>query len=228
MNTTDHNRPATRPRGVAPRHHPSADLLLDHAVGAMGPGPRLALAIHLSACADCRRRVALTEAVGGVLLSSLPQARMAPEALDFALARIERPAPQAPARDAPPRADWIEVPALVREAAHRRRRWAAPGVWVAPVIGGARGRRAYLLRVAAGMAMPVHTHRGSEMTVVLKGAFTDRAETFGPGDFAECDGSVTHRPTASAAEECVCLAAVDNSLIALDWVGRLFQSLVRI
>jgi putative transcriptional regulator len=224
----DHNRRAALPRRTAPRHHPSADLLMDYATGSAGPGPRLVLAIHLSACAECRRHVSVVEAVGGALLSSLPPADMAPDALDHALALIERPEPKTPDRDAPSPADWIAVPARVREAARLRRRWAAPGVWVAPIIGGSRGRRAYLLRVGAGMAMPVHTHRGSEMTVVLKGAFTDRGEIIGPGDFVHCDESVTHRPTVSADGECVCLAAVDASLIALDWVGRLFQPLVRI
>jgi len=222
---TFHPFPARHP---APRLHPSHDLLIGYGTGAIGPGPRLVLDIHLRACAACREAVALAEAVGGVLLSSLPAEALAPDALAKALARIERPAPTRPGRAAPPQPDWIEVPQLVLEAAHRRRRWAAPGVWVAPIIGGPRGRRSYLLRVGAGMAMPLHTHRGSEMTVVLKGAFTDRGQTIGPGDFAECDESVSHQPTAVADGECVCLAAVDDSLIALDWVGRLFQPLVRI
>jgi len=216
------------PRHPAPRHHPSAERLIGYAAGTIAPGPHLVLATHLRACAACREEVALTESVGGALLSSLPPEAMAPDALAKALARIERPEPTRPGRAAPLRPDWIEVPSLVLEAALRRRRWAAPGVWVAPIIGGPRGRRAYLLRVGAGMAMPLHTHRGSEMTVVLKGAFTDRGETIGPGDFVECDESVTHRPTALAGEECVCLAAVDESLIALDWMGRLFQPFVRI
>ena len=124
--------------------------------------------------------------------------------------------------------DWIAVPRVVAEAAHRRRRWAAPGIWVAPVAGGRRGPRGYLLRVAAGMSMPRHTHRGAEMVCILKGAFLDRGETFAPGDLCETDESVVHKPAAHAVGECVCLVAVENSLVTLDWLGKLFQPLVRI
>ncbi len=208
-------------------HHPSYELLIGYAAGALRADRALVISTHLRACEACRGQVALAEAVGGALLASLPPAPMAPDALERALAQIERPPPVSPAPTAPP-PGWIEIPEDVVDAVRRRRRWAAPGVWVAPVLGGPFGPRSYLLRVGAGMTMPRHTHRGSEMVCVLKGAFTDRGETFGPGDFADSDETVDHRPQVTIEGECVCLVAVDASLVARDWVGRLFQPLVRI
>ncbi|MEO8927377.1 MAG: ChrR family anti-sigma-E factor [Caulobacteraceae bacterium] len=212
---------------MTPRHHPPHERLVGYGTGALRIDRALVISTHLRACETCLGEVALTEAVGGALLASLPPAQMAPDALERALARIERPAPKAPPPALPP-PGWIEIPRDVALAVRHRRRWAAPGVWVAPVIGGPRGPRGYLLRVGAGMTMPRHTHAGSEMTCVLKGAFTDRGETYGPGDFAECDESVDHQPKVTADGECVCLVAVDASLVPRDWVGRLFQPLVRI
>jgi putative transcriptional regulator len=212
---------------VSVRHHPSHDLLIGYAAGSLRVDRALVISTHLRACQACRGEVALAEAVGGALLASLPPAPMAPDALERALARIERPTPEPPAPAAAP-SDWIEIPRDVVDAALHRRRWAAPGVWVAPVVGGPRGPRSYLLRVGAGMTMPRHTHRGSEMVCVLKGAFIDRGETYGPGDFADSDETVDHRPQVTGEGECVCLVAVDASLVARDWVGRLFQPLVRI
>lgn len=209
------------------RHHPSHDLLVDYAADGLRPERALVVVTHLRACQACRGEVALAEAVGGALLASLPPAPMAPDALERALAQIERPAPEPPTTAAAP-PSWIEIPRDVVEAVRHRRRWAAPGVWVAPVVGGSRGPRSYLLRVGAGMSVPRHTHRGSEMVCVLKGAFVDRGETYGPGDFVESDEDVDHRPQATGEDECVCLVAVDASLVARDWVGRLFQPLVRI
>jgi putative transcriptional regulator len=114
-------------------------------------------------------------------------------------------------------------------AATRHRRWAAPGVWVAPVTRDRRtGARSYLLGVAAGMAVPRHTHKGSELVCVLKGAFEDRGVIYGPGDFAESDESIEHRPHVTRSGECVCLAAADHPLVPRDVVGWLFQPLVRI
>src|SRR5206468_12915705 len=110
--------------------------------------------------------------------------------------------------------------------ARSRRRWAAPGVWIAPVLGRRRAPRAYLLRVGAGMRVPRHTHRGMEMVCVLKGAFGDGEIIYGPGDFACSDDAVVHAPQIGAEGECVCLIAADAPLIPLDWVGRVFQPVV--
>lgn len=209
------------------RHHPSQELLIAYAAGALRADRALVLVSHLRACGFCAGEVAVAEAVGGALLSSLPPAELAADALQWALARIERPLPEPPKPvSGPP--DWIAIPQDVVNAVRERRRWAAPGVWVAPVTGGRRGPRSYLLRVGAGMSVPRHTHLGSEMVCVLKGAFTDRGETFGPGDFIESNDEVDHQPRVTAEGECVCLVAVDASLVARDWIGRLFQPLVRI
>jgi putative transcriptional regulator len=210
------------------RHHPPMDLLISHAAGTLAVERRLVMATHLRACAACRREVALAEGAGGALLSDLPPTDMQPDALALTLARIDRPVALRPTPAAPARPDWIDVPSPVLEAAYRRRRWAAPGVWIAPVTGRAGGPRSYLLGVAAGMSVPLHTHRGEEMVCVLKGAYTDRGDIHHPGDFALNAAEVEHRPTVTEQDECVCLVAVDGALIARDWVGRLFQPLVGI
>jgi putative transcriptional regulator len=114
------------------------------------------------------------------------------------------------------------------ETAWRRRRWAAPGVWVSTISKGPGARRTYLLGVAAGMSVPRHRHRGVEMVCVLKGAYADRDQVHGPGDFAENDESVDHTPMVTRDGECVCLICTDAPLVPLDWVGRFFQPLVRI
>ena len=212
----------------APHHHPDAELLLDYATGAGSSVYSLVIWTHLRACAECRSAVAAAQSVGGLLLDESPPAKLGEDALSVALARIERPVPALPIKTrAQPRPDWIEVPQGVLTAAQRRR-WAAPGVWVAPVSRNASGQGSYLLRVAPGMGVPRHTHRGSEMVCVLKGAFDDRGENYGPGDFACSDETVEHRPVAMHDTECICLIAADHRLVARDWVGRLFQPFVRI
>lgn len=210
------------------RHHPSDALLVDHAAGSLGPARAMVVATHVHACSHCQARVAAAEAAGGALLEDLPGAPMAPDALDLALARLEQPESiPSPPRDrtqAPHPKDWIRVPPEVAEAAARKR-WVAPGVWVAPIdTGTPGGPLSYLLRVGQGMRMPQHTHDGAELTLVLKGAFMDGSDHFGPGDVSEVDGEVDHSPKIMGGEECVCLVACDNRLIVRDWLGRIVQS----
>jgi putative transcriptional regulator len=212
---------------MTPAYHPSSQRLIEFAAGSLNSERRLVVGAHVGVCPTCAREVAMAEAIGGVLLQGLPEAAMNSHALARALARIERPA-LAPSRPTAPIVGWIDAPAAIVTAARRRRRWAAPGVWKAAVTGGPFGRRSYLLRVAAGMSVPRHTHRGAELVCVLKGAFEDRGVIYGAGDFCENDESVEHQPRVTADGECVCLAAVDASLVALDWVGKVFQPFVMI
>ena len=211
---------------MRPQHHPTATLLVDYGTGALNRNARLVVAGHLGVCESCRRAVAETEEVGGALLAALAPACLEPDALAIALARIERPS--AVAVTSPPLSGWIVVPPEVIEAARTRRRWAAPGVWVAPVARGPGKARSYLLGIAAGMRVPRHTHRGVEMICVLKGAYRDGDALHRPGDFA-CNGeTVEHQPRITADGECVCLVAAEGALVPRDWVGRLFQPLVGI
>ena len=211
---------------MMPHHHPADELLLDFATGALAHVPRLVISGHLGSCPACRSIVAEAEAVGGALLEASPLASMHPDALAWALARTERPTPAPTAAFASP-PDWITVPNEVLRAAMRRR-WAAPGVWVASVANGPGRARGYLLGVAAGMSVPRHTHRGSEMVCVLKGSYRDGEALHGPGDFALNDETVDHRPVITADSDCVCIVAAEDALIPLDWVGRLFQPIVGI
>jgi len=211
---------------MSPQHHPAATLLVDYGTGALERNARLVVAGHLGVCERCRRVVAETEEVGGALLATLPPATLQPDALARALARIELATPAAIVPTPP--SGWIAVPQEVVAAVRARRRWAAPGVWVAPVARGPGNARSYLLGVAAGMAVPLHTHRGAEMICVLKGAYRDGDVLHRPGDFAWNDESVEHQPRTTAEGECVCLIAADGALVPRDWVGRIFQPFVGI
>lgn len=209
-----------------PRHHPSPALVLEYAAGAMPAGRTLVMAAHLAACPACRETLDLANAAGGAFVEGLEPTVMSQGALAAVLARLDQ---AEPAQSRPERPDWITVPPEVILAAQKRKRWAAPGVWVAPISHDRRtGAKSYLLRVAAGMAVPHHGHQGIELTCVLKGEFIDRDQAYGPGDFAEVDEQVEHRPHVTKASECVCLISADAPLIARDWVGKLFQPFVRI
>lgn len=212
---------------MIPRHHPSEVLLMDYATGRLDAASELVIGTHAASCEVCAREISWLENVGGALLETLPPVPVAHDALATVLGRIERPAPMALA-PIPRNQDWIRVPSSVLEAAKKRRRWAAPGVWVAPITGDPKGQRAYLLRIGKGMSVPRHTHRGIERVVVLKGAFADGEVCHRPGDFSENAVELVHQPKATLDGECVCLIAADGALVPRDWVGRLFQPFVGI
>lgn len=84
-----------------------------------------------------------------------------------------------------------------------------------------------LLRIDGGRAMPVHTHHGSEITLVLQGAFSDDNGNYGVGDIAYADNEVNHRPVADEGDVCICFAVVDAPLELTGPIGRLINGFRR-
>ncbi len=79
-------------------------------------------------------------------------------------------------------------------------------------LGEIDGCEANMLWIKAGRKMPSHTHEGSELTLVLDGAFRDANGRFGRGDISLADENVDHRPIAEDERACICFAVTDAPL----------------
>lgn len=218
------------------RHHPAEDVLWGYYRGALKPGLALVVRSHLDLCSHCRSDLALFDAIGAALLDEADGVAMADNALDLALARIERPEmpvsrPAKTVHKAPAFLDGVALPQALKDMRIRGRTWVAPGVWLARVdVPGAGNDRnlTYLLHVPPGMAMPEHTHRGRETTVVLKGRFSDDKGTYEVGDFAFCDDEDCHSPAVAVDGDCICLIAQEQPIVPRTWLGRVLQPFARI
>ncbi|MDI7775855.1 ChrR family anti-sigma-E factor [Asticcacaulis sp. EMRT-3] len=215
------------------RHHPGEDVLWDYHCGRLSGGQALIMRAHTETCAQCRADLRLLDAVGGAMLETADEVAMSENALDLALARIERPVeaetetmPALPRR--PAFLQGFELPESLRDVVVKKRYWAAPGVWMAPVEAGDSSKTAktFLMHVKKGMTMPEHTHRGREMTLVLKGRFSDALGQYEVGDLTVCDEVVHHSP--SIQEDCLCLVTLEASILPLTWLGRLIQPISRV
>lgn len=89
------------------------------------------------------------------------------------------------------------------------------------------GMRAVLYRIRGGKAMPQHTHEGSEITLVIRGAFADASGRYACGDIAINDDEDDHIPIAEAGEECVCFAVLDAPVTLTGPIGRWFNRFVK-
>ena len=216
------------------RHHPAEDILWDYYRGALKPGLALVARSHLELCPHCRNDLTLFDTIGGAMLDQAEGVVLADNALDLALARIERPetpasAPAKTPRRKPSFLASVELPQTLKDAHIHGRHWVAPGVWLARVdVPEADQSPTYLLRVPPGMAMPVHSHRGRETTVVLKGRFSDAKGEYGVGDFVCCDDEDCHSPAVAADGDCICLIAQEAPIVPLTWLGRILQPFARI
>jgi len=211
------------------RHHLDEASLLSYAAGSMSQGMALVTACHLAMCPDCRERARASEAIGGALMENLQPATVSDDALAQVLAAIDNqdvPVDITPIVRAKPTVS-SEVPAPLADYigdSFDDVEWKriVPGVYYfdLPCQSGGVSR---LLRIAPGKAMLPHTHDGNELTLVLKGSFSDEVGRFAAGDIADLDDQVEHQPLVDSREDCICLVATDAPLKFTTLLGRLMQ-----
>jgi len=202
-----------------PLHHPDESLLIEYAAGSLGEAKALLVATHLALCPSCRAAVASGEVVGAVLAFSESEAAVGP-APDPADRPVERPQSAV----MPPPLSPVPEPLrsyLGRPVSDLRWSSAWPGMRAYALPEFAGRARVRLLSIRPGRAMPRHTHRGQELTLVLQGSFSDATGAYAKGDVATADPSVDHQPRADASSECLCLAVEDAPLRVSDWLGAL-------
>ena len=94
-------------------------------------------------------------------------------------------------------------------------------------LKGAGEAEAVLYWINPGRVMPSHTHDGSEVTLVLRGGFSDPTGHYRRGDIAIADSDLDHHPRADEDEDCICFAVIDAPLRLTGTVGRIVQRISR-
>jgi putative transcriptional regulator len=208
------------------RHHLSDPLLIAYAAGNLPEAFGLVVATHVSLCDECRARLETFEAVGGAVVETADAVAMSDGCFEAVMARlgVQDVAPPRRARGLfpAPLADYVggDLAAV---------KWRPLGMGVRQaILPTARGASARLLYIPAGQAVPDHGHRGTELTLVLQGAFRDDSDRFGPGDVEIATEELEHTPVAEAGMDCICLAATDAPLRFRALMPRLMQPIFRI
>jgi len=211
------------------QHHPSVELLSDWARSGLHAGAMLAVGCHVCGCAICRRETALWESVGGNLLDATPSASLSEGALARALDRLDTTvqAPSASAQNrAPGYLQRFNPPAPLLAQKIGMRRWVTPNIWFAPIaIPSESSERTYLVYARRNTTMAKHSHVGREFTSVLCGSFSDDTGTYGPGDFAQTDDSVTHAPAITGDADCLSLISTDAPMRLVGLTARVIQTM---
>jgi len=85
-------------------------------------------------------------------------------------------------------------------------------------LPGAPQANVILIRAAANLPIFRHTHTAHELTLILRGGYTDSTGQYATGDTAESDATLLHQPRADA-EGCICLLAFEGRLLLAGWLG---------
>ena len=207
---------------------PIDELLAAYGAGALDPARHALVASHLVLSPENRRFVRAVEdyaAAGLLTAEALAPARQR----DQRLAAIFDMAEPAPVRVIPAEQGGL-LPAPLRrylgcDMDALGWRFVVPGVREVKIAEAGRGEVS-LIHVRAGRRLPQHTHEGSEITLVLKGAFVDPLGRYGRGDIAIADSSLEHSPEIEGDVDCICFAVTDAPLRLSSPVGRMIEKIL--
>lgn len=212
------------------KHHLTEPLLMGYAAGTLPEAFSLVVATHISMCDSCRAALAEYDAVGGEVMLDAEPAEVAEDALAATLALIDsgkmaeetRPARTQNSVFPGPLQDYVsgDLDSV---------KWRKVGGGVSQlVLKTSKDASVRLLRIPAGTAVPDHGHRGTELTLVLQGAFTDEEDRFGAGDVEVANEDLNHTPVAEEGMDCICLAATDAPLQFSGLIPRIAQKFIGI
>lgn len=219
-----------------PHHHPDSSTLIGYSAGALPTAFRVVVAAHLGICGLCRSQLLAADQIGGLLLNQQQGAPLSAGARAAMLDRIGAPvSPQASAasssRMGSPRSpdDLPEALQPYFGATFSGLRWRTIGPGMHHVRAqDVTDSHLMLLRIAPGRSVPLHSHGGSELTMIMRGAYDDCLGHFAPGDIADLDSEVEHQPVTSPGVPCVCVAATDLPLRFSGWLARTLQPLFKL
>jgi putative transcriptional regulator len=204
-------------------HHPDLDFLTEYASGALPLAQSACVTAHLNYCRDCQRLASSLLEVGAAMFERVTPAPVGEALLDNVLARLDEEPPLSyaaasslPASRMPPilqrlmAGDFSELvwKQITRTLSISYLRTGDPSFELA------------LYHIRAGGRIPEHGHRGSELTLVLQGGFSDADGSYHPGDFIYRRSDEVHAPTALQDEDCICLGVLDAPLKFTQWQYR--------
>lgn len=202
------------------KYHPSDSMLHQFVQGTLPISMSVAISTHQEMCAECRAKLTALQKMEAVMtFESVEEsehiASWSEENNDAMIDAItslpdeaEKPAPS---NNATLNFNDVEVvlPHALRRIGHGR--FTRLGKLTRTRLDLEDGDlRTSLLHIEPGGEIPLHTHKGFEITLLLQGEFSDENGHYGPGDFIWTDSRHNHTPYSE--NGCVCLTVVSDAL----------------
>lgn len=211
-------------------HHPDDATLLSFSAGSLPVNLAIVVSCHLPFCKQCKQRIIQAERIGGEIFDKVTPIDLPEKVKDQVMERLSTSSSKAQREIVENdfrRNKFSEVPLPLQRFVgdsfdNLNWKYLVPGLKQVKVDIGEEGN-IRLLKISPGTCMPLHSHHGSELTLVLKGSYNDEIGCFKAGDIADTDSDIEHQPIANSNEDCICLIATDAPLKFKGIISRLLQ-----
>ena len=213
-------------------HHLDSATIVAHAAGTLDEAFNVVVASHLAWCPTCREAAREATLLGGEMLGMLVGTSVSKDCRSKTLSMLDTATLHRFPKSPPSRGEVPEPLGhllggkSLADLAWKRK---APGLALYDLpLSEASSARLFLMRIAAGAAMPEHGHGGEEITLILSGAYNDKFGRYAQGDVADLDESIEHQPVVETGAACICLVATEAPTRFKSWPARLLQPLIGI
>lgn len=222
----------------AVKFHPSLSLLEQYTEGTLAAEVALVVAAHLDFCPHCQLLHHDIEADIGCQLAQQPASKAEGDEWQQMLQRILTPQTQDIAIESAPVAEnmtthieqgqhRIEIPRSLQRLAARRKKWLQLGGIATAKLPSGDDNHLSLLLIESNTEVPLHTHKGLEITLVLAGEMVDEMGKYAAGDLIINTPDHTHTPKNISNEPCLCLSVLTAPLEFKQGLTRLLNPLQR-
>jgi len=216
-------------------HHPSPEMLRAFAEGSLSTGLSVAVSAHVEMCTDCRERTSALETEATLDWLQDPArdnagdrdfSHMIDAIVGQAQVAEETPASESTVREIHMLEGSVTLPRVLAKLASEGLVWRkmAGGINQAAVSLDHETQCEFLY-MKPGIQVPVHKHKGNEITLVLDGSFSDESGRYEESDFVSRDSSHQHQPVSE--EGCLCFYVLDKPLVFTSGLARLLNPLIQ-
>lgn len=221
-------------------HHPDSELLAAYAAGSLPLSQALCVSAHIEMCHECKTNSRRLNNLGGFVFEQSDREKVSHELKAKVLAQLDKSPDKAPSPERTPvkRAEEntegnnSHIPRSLKqfipttfENLHWKR--VSPSIKQAHLCTDSDGSQIALLSIKAGGKAGHHTHLGEELTMILKGAFSDETGIFQKGDFMLRNDNHKHRPIATKDGECICLTVLNAPIQFTGYFNRWLNPILR-
>lgn len=212
------------------RHHPDTLTLMEFSAGNLSEPHALCIRLHLDQCPHCRSRVDTLDSLGAVMMESQPQVGVSSDMFDDILSRIDSEPDMTETYISTQAKRMSPLQKLLGDDLNSlpwKRQLGDVSVLDISERFPGQSEQVVLQKLAAGGKAPAHTHRGSETTIVLQGAFSDQKGVFNQWDFVVLNQEDEHKPVAVGCEDCITLSVLSAPVKLTGTFTRLLNPFIR-
>jgi len=233
------------------KFHPTNEMLAEYAAGTLDWALSLSVSAHLQMCSKCRYEVASLNAVGGILLECGHEAtpssmedtvpEQSDKHLSFSKLMSEISIRDAKEVDNNSHSTTLRtysdpilegLPKVVNKLIlnNGKLKWKhlCYSLKMARLAVGQDKYEVAFHKIDVGGKVYEHDHKGLEVTVVLKGSFSDEHGIYNEGDFLIKKPGDIHRPTATQNQACLCLSVSEAPVAITGFMGKLLNPIMSI